>query len=304
MKTLLPTDLRYFRETALRGSVNRAAAEQRVAPSAVSRQIRKLERGLGVELFVRHGKGVDLTEAGLRLLTHIRRAEIEETALLRDLADGTQADPLLRIACSSAFSTSFVARALTRVRVREPDVRFEVQTVSNEEATRLVSEERVDVAATFSTRPHEGIRVEHSVFIPTRVVLAVGHELADRESLALDDVLDFPYGLLRGQSSQRELLRAAARRSGRELRPVLEADQHDALLEFARTGGGVAFASILAVDEARRYGLSLVELRDPELRLRNAQLQTSPWRQPDRVQMVFVEEMITELGAAIGTPQP
>lgn len=63
MKTLLPTDLRYFRETALRGSVNRAAAEQRVAPSAVSRQIRKLERGLGVELFVRHGKGVDLTEA-------------------------------------------------------------------------------------------------------------------------------------------------------------------------------------------------------------------------------------------------
>lgn len=179
-----------------------------------------------------------------------------------------------------------------------------MQTVSNEEATRLVSEERVDVAATFSTRPHEGIRVEHSVFIPTRVVLAVGHELADRESLALDDVLDFPYGLLRGQSSQRELLRAAARRSGRELRPVLEADQHDALLEFARTGGGVAFASILAVDEARRYGLSLVELRDPELRLRNAQLQTSPWRQPDRVQMVFVEEMITELGAAIGTPQP
>ena len=140
MGYLLPTELEYFKEAALRGSVNRAAAELRVAGSAVSRHIKKLERSLGVELFSRHGRGVELTEAGRRLLTHVRRSEIETASLLTDLKDGTGEVQILTVACSSGFSTTAVARAAARLYALHPEVRLDVQTVGNEEATRLVIE--------------------------------------------------------------------------------------------------------------------------------------------------------------------
>lgn len=302
MAALLPIELVYFREAALAGSVNAAAARLRVAGSAVSRQIRKLERALGVTLFVRHGRGVELTEEGRRLLTHVRRSETETATLLADLAGGAPEAEVLDVACSSAFSTTLMARVAVRLRTRHPAVRLRSVTVSNEEATRLVAEERVDLAATFSTRPAEGVRIEHAVYLPTYAIVAAGHSLAGRGELGIAEALDHPCALLRGQSSQRELLVQAARNAGRELEPVLECDQHEALIEFARLGGGVAFGSTLTVPEAARCGLALAELTDPELRQRSAQLQTSPWRQLSPAQMDFLEIMSDELAVVAAGP--
>jgi LysR family transcriptional regulator, nitrogen assimilation regulatory protein len=57
-------ELRYFVTVAELKSFSKAAVLRRIAQPALSRQVRKLEEHLGVELFVRHARGVDLTEAG------------------------------------------------------------------------------------------------------------------------------------------------------------------------------------------------------------------------------------------------
>ena len=57
-------EVRYFLQVARAGSFNRAAHELNIAQPALSRQVRKLETSLGVDLFVRHGGGVRLTSAG------------------------------------------------------------------------------------------------------------------------------------------------------------------------------------------------------------------------------------------------
>jgi LysR family nitrogen assimilation transcriptional regulator len=57
-------EVRYFLQVARAGSFNRAAHELNIAQPALSRQVRKLETSLGVDLFVRHGRGVRLTSAG------------------------------------------------------------------------------------------------------------------------------------------------------------------------------------------------------------------------------------------------
>ena len=59
--TLLSIPMRHFLEVARSGSVNQAAARLFVAASAVSRQIAKLEDGLGTSLFERHPRGMTLT---------------------------------------------------------------------------------------------------------------------------------------------------------------------------------------------------------------------------------------------------
>ena len=57
-------EVRYFLQVARAGSFNKAAHELNIAQPALSRQVRKLETSLGVDLFVRHGRGVRLTSAG------------------------------------------------------------------------------------------------------------------------------------------------------------------------------------------------------------------------------------------------
>jgi LysR family nitrogen assimilation transcriptional regulator len=61
-------EIGYFAQVARAGSFIRAAEELRIAQPALSRKIRKLERDLGVDLLVRHGRGVRLTTAGALFL--------------------------------------------------------------------------------------------------------------------------------------------------------------------------------------------------------------------------------------------
>ncbi|RAI57007.1 LysR family transcriptional regulator [Roseicella frigidaeris] len=63
--------LRTFREVAEAGSLSRAADRLRLAQPALSRQIRMLEAEIGTPLFARHGRGMQLTEAGQAFLDRI-----------------------------------------------------------------------------------------------------------------------------------------------------------------------------------------------------------------------------------------
>ena len=81
-------EIRYFAQIATAGSFSLAAKELRVAQPALSRQIRKLEQELGVDLLVRHGRGVRLTGAGSILL---ERAE-QMIHLLRNTGDEVRAN--------------------------------------------------------------------------------------------------------------------------------------------------------------------------------------------------------------------
>lgn len=64
--------MRYFLRVAEHKSVSKAATSLYIAQPAVSRQIKKLEDDIGVQLFVRSGRGVELTDAGALLEQHVK----------------------------------------------------------------------------------------------------------------------------------------------------------------------------------------------------------------------------------------
>ena len=130
---LLPVNLAYFLEVARTGSVTEAAHALNVAPSAISRQVAKLESGIGVPLFARHPRGMTLTEAGSRLLAHARRTETESATLVEELRTGRGAEARsVAVACSEGFARRLVPRAIADFRCAHPDVAFRVDVVARD----------------------------------------------------------------------------------------------------------------------------------------------------------------------------
>src|SRR3954452_1787194 len=77
--------LRYLDAVARRRSFTQAALDLHVAQSALSQQVAKLERELGVELLRRTTRRVEVTEAGELVLARGRRALAEADAIRADL---------------------------------------------------------------------------------------------------------------------------------------------------------------------------------------------------------------------------
>jgi DNA-binding transcriptional LysR family regulator len=128
-------------------SVAEAARRLHKTPSAVSQQLRRIERHFGVSLFQKVGRRIRLSPAGELAVGALTRVFDEATSLGTLLAElrGAQVTTL-RLAASDYLGEALllpVIRELLQVKV---PLHFEITTTHSAEAGRLVAEGQVDVA--------------------------------------------------------------------------------------------------------------------------------------------------------------
>ncbi|MGW6158555.1 LysR family transcriptional regulator [Streptomyces sp. NPDC055144] len=294
----MPVSLAYFLEVARTGSVTEAAQKLQVAPSAVSRQIVKLESGTGVALFVRHPRGMTMTDAGSRLLAHARRSEAESTALVNELRTGRGADVHhINVVCSEGFGRRILPRAMAAFRRDHPEVTFRLDVVPRQEATRRVVEGIADVAATYTMGPQHDVRVECAVVIPVAAVVPLDHELAGRDRISLAELCEYPLGIGSVGTSQRELFDIGVQLEGLTARPALVCDGLAPQYEFVRSGGGVALVGDLGDlhQDSATEGVTHVRVDHPVFRQREAQVQTMLGRRLPWAAMEFTALLVSLL---------
>src|SRR5919205_3465071 len=95
------SQLRTFREVAEALSFTRASQKLNMTQSAVSHQIKALERELGEPLFIRAKQGVKLSEAGRVALEYVERI-LEEADALRESIAGRDREPTGRVRVAAA----------------------------------------------------------------------------------------------------------------------------------------------------------------------------------------------------------
>ncbi|MFC4563714.1 LysR family transcriptional regulator [Nocardiopsis mangrovi] len=296
---LTPPALTYFREVARTGSITEAAAAHLIAPSAISRQIAKLEAEIGVALFERHTRGMTLTEAGHRLLVHVRRNEMETSVLLAEMRGIDTAEPrTITVACTEGFAYRVVPHAMAKLRGTHSTIGFRLDVVGREEATRRVAEGSADIGATYAIGDQSTVRVEYSAVMPVYAVVPPGHPLAERPHVGLAELCGYPLALSAEGASQRELFDAATRIERLDFHTVLECDRAAAVYEFARSGGGVAITSELGARNRPIEGVVHVRLDHPIFEQRRAQIQTMIGRRHDPRIPDFVNALIAELPPA------
>lgn len=115
--------LRAFEAVARLGSVSQAAEQLHVTHGAVSRQLKLLEEHWGVSLFSKDGRGLKLTDAGIRLRDVSAEAFDKLRAVSAELSQGSADAPFV-LGCSGSLLARWFIPRLGRLNAELPDLRL------------------------------------------------------------------------------------------------------------------------------------------------------------------------------------
>jgi len=181
-----PRRLLIFREVARRGSLSAAATALGWTQPAVGQHVQRLERDLGLALALRSTRGITLTEAGTRLLSHADAvasrlaAAGQEMDALRTLRTGR-----LRLAAFPSAAATLIPPALARLAAAAPHLDTWLTELEPPEALAAVLAGDIDLAVIFhhpgvaSPDRHPDLVIHVLGDDPVLVVLPAHHPLAD-----------------------------------------------------------------------------------------------------------------------------
>jgi DNA-binding transcriptional LysR family regulator len=192
--------LRTFLTVVRERTVTDAAIALSLAPSSVSQQIRVLEASLGVPLFVRKPSGMELTDAGSRMLDWAPRLLEEAERARRDVAGTRQT---LRFGALETLIATQVPAVLNRMEAHRPDLRIDVvRTPSRDDLlNRLVTGDLdagliMDASGPLGSLGFRPPKAAESLLytdvetVPVVLAARADHPLVQRDSVSVDDVRD------------------------------------------------------------------------------------------------------------------
>ncbi|MFJ8937348.1 LysR family transcriptional regulator [Streptomyces sp. NPDC102365] len=189
--TAVDLDLRLvhsFTVVAEHRHFGRAADVMHTTQPSLSRQIRRLERHMGVRLLDRSPRGTELTEAGETFLP-LARALLDSA--VRAVAHTRSAARPRSV--SIGYTTNLIVTpAVGELRRRHPDVEVHAVHLPWNQPREALLDNRVDAVVTRMPLRTEDLDVTVLYEEPRAVVVPLGHRLAGRSSVTLDDIADEP----------------------------------------------------------------------------------------------------------------
>lgn len=247
------------------GSFSGAAERRNLTQSAFSRRIQQIEDHIGVELFDRSRKPVQL-----RPTTQAQGAQIEQiSAALRqlvvDLRRGDRvASNRIVIASQHSLTTSFAPRIIQAIQDREEDVFVRLRSANFDECFGLLLSRQADLAIVYTTpdmdEPVSGDYLESIDIGPDRLIPVLRPDLAS-PLLSSTEAMDVPYvaypaDVFFGRIMTDRILPQIA--PGKSALPKAETALTIAALEMAAAGVAVAWVP----ETLARLGVQLGRLTD------------------------------------------
>jgi DNA-binding transcriptional LysR family regulator len=297
------TALRYFLAVARARSISGAAEAVHVVPSAISRQIQRLEDSIGCPLFDRGARGVALTEAGERLFSWAVEAQRHASDIIQELQGiGTRRVSTVRVGCTDAFTTGFMSNVITSFRRQHPEVFVHLAVGKPLEVTHWLQRGEVDCGLRFGGEAERDAHLLHTDRAPIRAVLSPSHPLAGEESIGIRQLVDHHLALPGAETTIHHALGTAC--SAENLRyQALYSGNISTLLSLAALGEAIVLASDFAARSCVQAGnLQAIPVRHPLFENRRVLLMAPLIRPLSPLADVFAREIANEM--RLHSPDP
>jgi len=256
--------LEYFIQVAEHGSFSKAALVLDVAQPALSRQVRALETELHETLFLRNGRGVELTEAGRRLLEHGQGILHLVTQAREDLS-AHRNEPVGQIVVAMPPTQ---ARMLTRPLIEGfakdcPRARLVIVEGFSTHITEWLMSGRADLGLVYNPEPLPSLEI-----LPLReeaLVLLSPADAAPRAALTLSQISRFPLIMPQRGHVFRKRMEEAAAMAGVQLNVTWEVSSVPAILDLVAAGLGhaaIGESALLAFEHPERLAVTPFKPQD------------------------------------------
>jgi DNA-binding transcriptional LysR family regulator len=253
--------LRYLLAVSRLGSFTGAASAMNVTQPAISGGIAELESELGVRLFHRQGRKVELTIEGRSLLDYaVRIQDLVEEAGHRLTRRKPAAGQAFQFGSIDAGAIYLLPDILRGYLAANPDVHLSVQVAPSRYLAEDVLMNRSEFAVL--TLPFDHPNLETLSLYTDRLILCVGasHAFGGKRSVTLEDVVKEPLILFQSDSVSRQLVDEKFAQAGLTPRVVMAMRSPEAMRKLVEAGVGISFLPQLTVRDAVKSG-ELQEVR-------------------------------------------
>ena len=237
---------RVFYVVAKTGSLTKAKNELFVSQPAISQSIKQLETLLGGRLFIRTGKGMELTSEGRMMFDYVEQAynlirvAEHKFSQMKGVAFGE-----ISIGASDTLSKFFLINHIRRFREKYPDINIHITNRTTDENLALLKSGKIDMAiVNYNQSIHESLLD----FTPCATVgecFVCNRDWIQRfdHPLAAAELCNYPLIMLERVSGTRRDIENAILSAGGSVRPTLELCSVDLIVECAKIGMGIGLVT-------------------------------------------------------------
>ena len=257
------TSLQLFVAVCELGSIGRAAEQEFIAASAVSKRLSDLEASVGTQLLQRHSRGMHLTPAGESLLHHARTLLFGLERMqgeLSEYADGIRGH--VRIHANISAIVQFLPEDLGAFSRAHGQIKIDLQEHLSPAVLHAVQEGAADLGICHLGNTPTDLQSQPYRSDQLVLVMPKTHALSAKSAIDFEEILDYDIVGLHVGSSISLALQAAAAGAGKRLRQRIQVTSLDAMCRMIDNGLGVgllpdrAFALMQGIGQLRAVPLT------------------------------------------------
>lgn len=289
--------MRYFITVAEELNFSRAAERLMMAQPPLSQEIRKLEEELGVQLFHRTKRMVELTDAGKIFLEGARQTllQVDRTIKETQLADEGKIGHLI---IGFVDSTETVIDILKKFRERFPRIQLILREMTTDQQIKALYEKQIHIGFIRSKQNNEILVSEVCSEECLKLVLHEEHSLVSLRNISIKSLVDEPFILFPRHFGTNfyDLIISYFWEHGVSLNIVQEAIQMQTIVNLVATGMGISVVPS-SVESYKKSGVMYKDIQEntPKINLYVG------WRQDEK--SVVLENFLTVVREVYATSQ-
>ena len=251
--------LRSFAVAARLKSISRAAEELNVGQPTVTTHIKKLEDELGVTLFDRVKRPIQLTLAG-STLAELATPLVEGIDSLAVNASRKEEQGPVTIASTADIIPHVLLEGVKVFQATFPRVMVRIRSRRRDEVIQLVEAGEVDMGVVPGPERNPALDFQ-GIFGYERVLIAPkGHPVAQNPLVSLDQIAEWPLVLMGPRTHTRTVLEDEFRRKGLSWEVVVELDSMDVIKRYVAEGMGISVGPRMSLEPGDEDTLEVLSL--------------------------------------------